>query len=162
MLIQHDDNSGEPALYHLALPKILKDGKNASNAWVMVSDAQIGTGAAAFMAIRILLDHGVKESQIIFLSFLVAKRGGVHAIYSVFPNVTIISAAADPILREVEIPLAVPKAMNENTHDNQRRGSVISLEHTEVKKYWQIIPGMGNVGDRCKLLFYIDESTLIN
>ncbi|EIM23970.1 armadillo/beta-catenin/plakoglobin [Wallemia mellicola CBS 633.66] len=152
VLIQHDDASGEPALYHHSLPQSVKDPKTSSQTWVLITDAQIGTGAAAFMAIRVLLDHGVQEKHIIFLSFLVARRGGVHAINSAFPDIKILTAAADPLLREVEVPISHGDSAQVPHHQGEkvdgRRTSVISLEQPARKKYWQIVPGMGNVGDR--------------
>lgn len=52
---------------------------------VLVLDSQIGTGAAALMACRILLDHGVKEENIILVCYLVSSQGGVNALYRAFP-----------------------------------------------------------------------------
>lgn len=143
MLIQHDTEGGEPALYHHTLPRSVKDSQSAGAVYVLLSDSQCGTGAAAYMAIRVLLDHGVQEGHIIFLTFLVARRGGVHAIHKAFPGIRILTAAADPVLREVEVPIS-----GEKQTQYGRRTSVVSLEVPERKKYWQIVPGMGNVGDR--------------
>ena len=39
-------------------------------------DATVATGAAAMMAIRVLLDHEVKEEDIILVSLLMAESGG--------------------------------------------------------------------------------------
>ena len=63
LLIQQDDESGEPLNFHTALPPILKKRQSASEAYVLLCDSQIGTAAACIMAIRILLDHGVQEDQ---------------------------------------------------------------------------------------------------
>ena len=38
-------------------------------------DATVATGAAAMMAIRVLLDHEVKEEDIILVSLLMAESG---------------------------------------------------------------------------------------
>ena len=143
MLIQHDTEGGEPALYHHSLPKTVKNPDTAGSTYVLLSDSQCGTGAAAYMAIRVLLDHGVRQDHIIFLTFLIARRGGVHAIHKAFPGIRILTAAADPLLREVEVPIGSTKKLQYG-----RRTSVVSLEVPERKKYWQIVPGMGNVGDR--------------
>ena len=85
MLIQSEAKSGEPLLYSLALPPLLKASKTAADATVLLLDSQIGTGAAALMAIRVLLDHGVLEENIIVLVFLVSKKGGLSSICSAFP-----------------------------------------------------------------------------
>lgn len=63
MLIQQDDESGEPLLFQAALPPILKKRETARNAYVLLCDSQMGTAAASIMAIRVLLDHGVREDQ---------------------------------------------------------------------------------------------------
>ncbi|GBP03842.1 Uridine-cytidine kinase-like 1 [Eumeta japonica] len=49
-------------------------------------DATVATGAAAMMAIRVLLDHDVKEENIILASLLMAEIG-VHSIAYAFPKV---------------------------------------------------------------------------
>lgn len=63
LLIQQDDQTGEPLLFHSTLPPRLKKRETASKTYVLLSDSQIGTAAAIIMAIRVLLDHGVKEDQ---------------------------------------------------------------------------------------------------
>lgn len=71
------------------------------------------SGAAAIMAIRILLDHDVKEENITLLSLLMAEAG-VNSIAYAFPRVNLVTTAVD-------------------NHINQ---------------LCNIIPGMGNFGDR--------------
>lgn len=41
----------------------------------MLTDATVATGAAAMMAIRVLLDHDVPESNIMLLSLIMAEAG---------------------------------------------------------------------------------------
>ena len=85
-LIQSAPDTGEPLLYYLSMPACLKRGPDeARKATVLLLDSQIGTGAAALMAIRILLDHGVLEERIVFCCFLVSARGGVNALGKAFP-----------------------------------------------------------------------------
>ena len=55
ILIQTSRETGEPELYYLRLPKDIKDYH------VILMDATVATGAAAMMAIRVLLDHDVPE-----------------------------------------------------------------------------------------------------
>lgn len=50
-------------------------------------DATVATGAAAIMAIRVLLDHDVPEHNISLVSLLMAEIG-VHSIAYAFPQVT--------------------------------------------------------------------------
>ena len=53
----------------------------------MLMDATVATGAAAMMAVRVLLDHDVPEENILLLSLLMAESGILHRtrifIYSV-------------------------------------------------------------------------------
>lgn len=46
------------------------------------------------MAIRILLDHGVPEDQITFITIFASPRG-LQALARVFPKVKVITAALD-------------------------------------------------------------------
>ena len=78
LLIQSDDHTGEPLLLHLMLPTCIRQRHLARKSFVFLLDAQIGTGAAAFMAIRVLRDHGVPEENIVFVTFVVAAAGGVR------------------------------------------------------------------------------------
>ena len=52
------------------------------------------------MAIRVLLDHGVQQSRIIFVSFLVALAGGLSALRRAFPEMHIVTGAVDGVLAE--------------------------------------------------------------
>jgi len=42
---------------------------------VILMDATVATGAAAMMAIRVLLDHDVPEENILLVSLLMAESG---------------------------------------------------------------------------------------
>jgi uridine kinase len=66
----------------LRLPKDIKDYR------VILMDATVATGAAAIMAIRILLDHDVPEENIMLVSLLMAEIG-VHSIAYAFPGVSL-------------------------------------------------------------------------
>ncbi|EDW48278.1 GM21771 [Drosophila sechellia] len=89
ILIQTNLKTGEPELYYLRLPKDIKDYK------VILMDATVATGAAAMMAIRVLLDHDVPEENIILASLLMAEIG-VHSIAYAFSKVKIVTSALDP------------------------------------------------------------------
>ncbi|KAJ3235027.1 Uridine-cytidine kinase-like 1 [Chytriomyces hyalinus] len=75
----------EIELHHMNLPKDIKDRV------VIITDVTTSTGAAAMMAVRVVLDHGVKEKNIIFLS-LVATAHGLHVLTNAFPAVKIATA----------------------------------------------------------------------
>ena len=57
ILIQTNLRTGEPELYYLRLPREIDQG------WVFLMEATVATGAAAMMAIRVLLDHDVREGE---------------------------------------------------------------------------------------------------
>jgi uridine kinase len=84
---------------------------------------QIGTGATAMMAIRVLLDHGVSAGHIIFATFLVASGGGIITIQEAFPGVRVVTAAVDARLKEAWVGDA-------NTG----------------RRVWHVEPGMGHLG----------------
>nr|CAH0098776.1 unnamed protein product [Daphnia galeata] len=93
ILIQNNIETGEPELYYLRLPRDIKDYL------VILMDATVATGAAAMMAIRVLLDHDVPEENILVASLLMAASG-VHSIAYAFPRVRIVSSAVDPEINE--------------------------------------------------------------
>ncbi|KAK2169706.1 hypothetical protein NP493_1177g00004, partial [Ridgeia piscesae] len=93
ILIQTNLDTGEPELHYLRLPKDIKDH------YVMVLDATVATGAAAIMAIRVLLDHEVPPENILLLS-LVMGESGVHSVAYAYPKVRLITTAVDPGVNE--------------------------------------------------------------
>ncbi|VDM38982.1 unnamed protein product [Toxocara canis] len=88
ILIQTNEKTMEPELYYLRLPKNVQQYK------ILLMDATVATGAAAMMAIRILLDHDVLEENIILVSLLMAETG-VHSLAYAFPKVTLLTTAVD-------------------------------------------------------------------
>ncbi|XP_032432083.1 uridine-cytidine kinase-like 1 isoform X3 [Xiphophorus hellerii] len=140
ILIQTNQDTGEPELHYLRLPKDISEDH------VILMDCTVSTGAAAMMAVRVLLvliapkiflflhslsciqyltcfffyyyyfhfqDHDVQEDKILLVSLLMAEMG-VHSVAYAFPQVKIITTAVD-------------KKVNDVFH---------------------IIPGIGNFGDR--------------
>lgn len=88
ILIQTNETTGEPELHFLRLPS------NIAASHVVLMDATVATGAAAIMAIRVLLDHDVPEEHILFVSVLAAQLG-VQSVAYAFPRVKIITSAID-------------------------------------------------------------------
>ncbi|XP_067904392.1 uridine-cytidine kinase-like 1 isoform X6 [Heterodontus francisci] len=88
ILIQTNHITGEPELHYLRLPKDISDDH------VILMDCTVSTGAAALMAIRVLLDHDVQEDKIFLISLLMAEMG-VHSVAYAFPQVKIITTAVD-------------------------------------------------------------------
>ncbi|XP_054617743.1 uridine-cytidine kinase-like 1 isoform X2 [Dunckerocampus dactyliophorus] len=93
ILIQTNHDTGEPELHYLRLPK------DISEDYVILMDSTVSTGAAALMAVRVLLDHDVPEDKIFLLSLLMAEMG-VHSVAYAFPNVRIITTAVDKEVNE--------------------------------------------------------------
>jgi uridine kinase len=83
------------------------------------------------MAIRVLLDHGVDPSRIIFVTFLMAHGCGVAHLRRAFPAVHIVTGAVDSGLREVWLPSA------EDADGADPEGGQAA---------WVIEPGMGQIG----------------
>jgi len=88
MLIQSDENKN-PRLFYLKVPK------DIAGRHVLVLDPTLASGASSQMAIRVLLDHGVPEENIFFVTVISTLRG-LHLLSYSFPKVTIITSAVDP------------------------------------------------------------------
>ncbi|XP_006037907.2 uridine-cytidine kinase-like 1 [Alligator sinensis] len=93
ILIQTNHDTGEPELHYLRLPKEISED------YVILMDSTVSTGAAAMMAVRVLLDHDVQEDRIFLLSLLMAEMG-VHSVAYAFPRVHIITTAVDKRVSE--------------------------------------------------------------
>ncbi|KAG1729668.1 uridine kinase family-domain-containing protein [Suillus paluster] len=134
LLVQSDSKTGEPLLLHVMLPKCLRERHLAVDTWVFLLDAQVSTAASAFMAIRTLLDHGVQQDHIIFVTFLIARTGGLTVLQRAFPKVKIVTGAVDEVLREAWLESYNEKGEGQSEGDG--------------KKVWVVEPGMGHIGDR--------------
>jgi uridine kinase len=86
ILIQTNYRTGEPELHYRALPANI-----AEHGLVLILDPQFSSGAAALMAVRVLVDHGVPESKIVFVTYT-AGRVGLNRVLSVFPDIKIVVA----------------------------------------------------------------------
>ncbi|KAG7532162.1 hypothetical protein FFLO_03790 [Filobasidium floriforme] len=170
LLIQSDNSTGEPLLFHTSLPDCVKSDA-AKDTVVFLMDAQISTGAAAIMAVRVLLDHGIQERHIVFLTYLVAPQG-LAAVYKAFPAVRIVAAAkgydteewtfslpkhatgtSSPV--EMEDERSPTDADTGGSHHLQEafkrlqfnRRSSDTPQETK-KKAWIVVPDCGAFGDR--------------
>jgi uridine kinase len=81
ILIQTNYRTGEPELHYLKLVNNIE-----KDSLVLLLDAQMSSGGAALMAVRVLVDHGVPEEKIVFVSYMAGKIG-LGRLLSVFPNV---------------------------------------------------------------------------
>lgn len=96
------------------------------------------------MAIRVLLDHGVPQDHIIFLTFLVAKHGGVAALRKAFPFVKIVCSAVDEGLSERWLECIGPEG--EGLQDPTLEVPD-NFQPKEGRKVWVVEPGMGHIGE---------------
>ncbi|CAH8617171.1 unnamed protein product [Schistosoma haematobium] len=80
ILIQTNPVTSEPELHYIRLPRDIKD------CFVILMDATVATGAAAIMAMRILVEHDVPEDKIILISLIMASQG-VHSVAYTYPKV---------------------------------------------------------------------------
>lgn len=85
LLIQSNYRTGEPELHYLKLfPDI------DSHETVLLLDPQMSSGGAALMAVKVLVDHGVSEKRIVFVTFMAGRRG-VNRLTSVFPGIKVVA-----------------------------------------------------------------------
>ena len=70
-----------------------------SKARVFVLDPMLATGGSAEMCINKLISSGVDQSKITFVN-LISCPIGLDRLLTQFPELTIITAAVDPILNE--------------------------------------------------------------
>jgi uridine kinase len=84
ILVQTNYRTGEPELHYCAL------APNATNhASVLLLDAQMSSGGAALMAVRVLLDHGIEEKRIVFVAYTAGRRG-IARLSTVFPQIKLV------------------------------------------------------------------------
>ncbi|CAH8546593.1 unnamed protein product [Schistosoma turkestanicum] len=93
ILIQTNPITSEPELHYIRLPRDIKD------CFVILMDATVATGAAAIMAMRILVEHDVPEERIILISLIMASQG-VHSVAYTYPKAHIVTTAVDSGLND--------------------------------------------------------------
>ncbi|KAJ5809453.1 Uridine kinase [Penicillium pulvis] len=84
VLIQTNESSQEPELHYLKLPPQLEEHSS-----ILLLDPQMSSGGAALMAVRVLIDHGVQEEKIVFVT-CAAGETGLKRLAAVFPKINII------------------------------------------------------------------------
>ncbi|ELR15789.1 uracil phosphoribosyltransferase [Acanthamoeba castellanii str. Neff] len=90
ILIERNEDTGEPELYFVKLPE------DINNRFVLLLDPILASGGGAKRAIQVLLDHGVKEEKILFLTLI--------AVCAAYPEVGIVVSEVDPGLNEKVTP----------------------------------------------------------
>src|SRR5271168_2469309 len=84
LLIQSNIRTGEPELHYLKLP-----GNIETHDSVLLLDPQMSSGGAALMAVQVLVDHGVPEEKIVFVTYFAGKMG-LNRLTKVFPEVEVV------------------------------------------------------------------------
>lgn len=84
VLIQMNYRTGEPELHYYKLSPEVDKHTN-----VLLIDAQMSSGGSALMAVRVLLDHGVEEDRIIFVTYMAGGQG-LRRLTSVYPDIKIV------------------------------------------------------------------------
>uniref|UniRef100_A0A7S4L306 uracil phosphoribosyltransferase n=1 Tax=Paramoeba aestuarina TaxID=180227 RepID=A0A7S4L306_9EUKA len=92
MLIQSENKA--PRLFYCSLHNII-----SPDAPVLLLDATLATGSTVKMAVRVLLDHGVQEKNIYFLT-IVSSPQGVHSVLKTYSQLNIFTATMDEDLDE--------------------------------------------------------------
>jgi len=84
MLIQTNFRTTEPELHYYKISEDI-----AEHRCVMLLDPQMSSGGAALMAVRVLLDHGVREDRIVFVTYSAGKMG-LNRLMSVYPDIKVV------------------------------------------------------------------------
>ncbi len=84
ILIQSNIRTGEPELHYQKLPSDI-----GTHDCVLLLDPQMSSGGAALMSVQVLIDHGVKEESIVFVTYF-AGRAGLARLNRVWPKVRVV------------------------------------------------------------------------
>ncbi|CAI7612479.1 unnamed protein product [Penicillium glandicola] len=84
VLIQTNEINEEPELHYLKLPSQIEE-----HAAVILMDSQMSSGGAALMAVRVLIDHGVEQGRIVFVTCAAGERG-LKRLTAVYPRLNVI------------------------------------------------------------------------
>ena len=84
LLIQTNYRTGEPELHYQKLPNNI-----SSHDSVLLLDPQMSSGGAALMAVKVLVDFGVLEEKIVFVTYFGGKMG-INRLLKVFPSIKVV------------------------------------------------------------------------
>jgi uracil phosphoribosyltransferase len=93
ILIQRNKVTKQPRLYYSALPHDIADRH------VLLLDPMLATGGTALAAIEVLLEKGVAEDRIVFITLLTVPEG-ITAVCERHPNLNIVTSAIEECLNE--------------------------------------------------------------
>jgi uracil phosphoribosyltransferase len=93
ILIQRDKTTKLPKLYYTKLPRDIAERH------VLLLDPMLATGGTALAAVKVLLEHGVAEQNIIFVNFITVAEG-ITAVCERYPRVRIVTSSIEQRLNE--------------------------------------------------------------
>ncbi|KAI9140820.1 putative FUR1-uracil phosphoribosyltransferase [Paraphysoderma sedebokerense] len=93
ILIQRNEETATPELYYAKLPP------DVSSRFCLVLDPMLASGGSAIKAIEVLLSHGVKLENVVFLNLISAPEG-INKVIEKFPGLRIVTAEVDECLNE--------------------------------------------------------------
>jgi uracil phosphoribosyltransferase len=93
ILIQRDKVTKLPRLYYSALPE------DIARRHVLLLDPMLATGGTALAAIQVLLDAGVGEENIVFVTLLVSPEG-LATVNERYPRVHVVTSSVEQGLTE--------------------------------------------------------------
>ncbi|KAH0489026.1 MAG: hypothetical protein KVP17_003978 [Porospora cf. gigantea B] len=88
VLIQRNEETAEPIVYYQRLPADVHERQ------VLILEPMLATGGSAIEAIRILLEHGVPQENIIFVNVVSAPEG-LERVFKEFPRMSMVCASID-------------------------------------------------------------------
>lgn len=88
ILIQRDEKTARPTLYYAKLPA------DVASRWVLLLDPMLATGGSAITATQVLLDAGVRQERILYVSMFSCPEG-IAAYCGRFPHARMIAGAID-------------------------------------------------------------------
>lgn len=94
ILIQRDEETAKPIFFKAWLPEDIYER------YVFILDPMLATGGSAIETIRVLKEHGVEESKIIFIN-LVSAPEGIENVLTAAPEIRIVTAEVDEGLNDL-------------------------------------------------------------
>ncbi len=93
ILIQRDKQTKLPKFYYSNLPSDIDERH------VFLLEPMLATAGSALMGIKVLLDAGVKEENIIFINILIAPEG-LERVSETHPKIRIVTSSVEKELNE--------------------------------------------------------------
>jgi len=95
ILIQRNEKTAEKTaeLYYKKLPRYITE------CHVILVDPMLATGGSAKCAIKVMIDEGVKEENILFLNLICCPEG-LRNLYLVYPKIKVVTCCVDERLDE--------------------------------------------------------------